>query len=203
LAKVLAKAGDSLADVYDVEGSIAGVEDLMSENVNLVHEMGSTIFSERFGTTIRRMATGAVAQNTVFDTVLVDLPAGAFRILGVAVLADVAARLSRVMVALQDPVAGRELPMFVWDSVQNVDLLIRIQDNNNAINVNMVYLLPSFIMTPNMGSGVGQPQRVERIQMRGVTSGFGAGTVDTIAIIHIGLSEVGGVSSRGLPLPSW
>ncbi len=175
----------------------------MSENVNLVHEMGATIFSERFSSTIRRMTTGAIAQNTVFDEVLIDLPAGPFRILGVAVLADVAARLSRVMVALQDPVAGRELPMFVWDSVQNADLLIRIQDNNAAINVNMVYLLPSFIMTPNMGTGVEQPQRVERIQMRGVTSGFGAGTVETTAIIHVGLSQVGGVSSRGLPLPSW
>jgi len=67
MPKVLGQVGVSLADAYDIEGSIAGVDELVTRDVSLTHDMAATIFSERVSTAIRRSATAALAQNTLFD----------------------------------------------------------------------------------------------------------------------------------------
>jgi len=201
-SKILGKGGDSLADMYDVAGSIAGVEELDSESVKVVHEMGATIFSERLSGTIRRISTGDINQSTVFDLTLTDLPGTPNRILGVQVIADVSGRASNAMVAVRDPVAGREFPVWVWDVTDDLEQDIRIVDNGAAV-ADMELLVPRSLQTPSFLIGNNQPQGVPDIAFRGQSGAFGAGTVEIIALIYITFSQVGGLSSRGLPVPSW
>ena len=66
MPKILAQAGISLADVYDVEGSIAGTDELLSEDVSLVHEMGGHMMSERCRSFVVTLATGDQIQNANF-----------------------------------------------------------------------------------------------------------------------------------------
>lgn len=206
MAKILSQAGTSLADMYNVEGSIAGIDQLNSEEVQLVHEMGHTIFSERLSMTVRRRTTGAIAQNIAFDQLLTDLPTTPTRILGVAVISNNVTRLNNVSLAAQDPIALREVPFWVWDSAiaAPISLSIRIQDDGGGA-ANLAWLRGTELggLLPSMLTGVGQPQRVPDIAFRGLTNGFGAGTVTTTALILIGFSQVGGLNSRGLPIPSW
>lgn len=202
--QVQSRAGITISDVYDVKGSQAPVETIDVKDIKGVHEFGQTIQSERFSSTVRRRSTGALLQNATFDEVLTDLPAGVSRILGMSVLTDVPARTSICTVSVRDPIAGREVPIFIWE-LSSVDSFkdLRI-DDNGAGAANMFSLAPS--VTPvvlSMITGEGQPQRVSDIAFRGVTTGFGAGTVTHILVIHLAFAAIGGISSRGLPIPSW
>jgi len=204
MPKVLSQAGISLADTYDVEGSIAGIETLESRDVSLVHEMGATILSERLSGTIRRVSTAALAQNTAFDSFFTDLPAGISRILGITVFSDVAARVGQLSVMARDPTSGREQPLWVWQSTNDLEFNVRMSDNGAAAANHSFYrpihpirALPSLII------GGGQPQRVSDVAFRGLTNAFGAGTVTVVLIMYIALMQVGGISSRGLPVPGW
>jgi len=202
VVKVLSKSGDSLADTYDVEGSIAGIEQLRPEEITLVHEMGATLFSERMSGAIRRARVEAINQSTVFDVVLTDLPAGNWRVFAVVVFANFVDRVGNVMVAMRDPGSGREIPIFLWDTANDAQSTARIvQEGAAAGNVQM--LIPNPLQTPSFGVGSGQPQQVPEIAMRGTSSAFGAGTVAVTTLIYLGLSQIGGLSSRGLPVPSW
>ena len=202
MVKVLGQAGTSLADVYDVEGSIAGVDQLLSEDVNTVHEMGDTIASERFSGAIRRLQSGAINQSTSFGVSLTDLPAGVWRILNIAVLGNQTARTANLSVLMADT-NGREIPLFVWDVAQDIESVVRI-DENGAGATNLRYFIGNpGLLGPTMGVGTGQPQRVDEIAFRGTSSAFGAGTVTYTLLIYIALMQVGGLSSIGLPVPSW
>ena len=207
VTKILSKSGDSLADVYDVEGSIAGIDELETNELGIVHEMGATVFSERFGAEIVRLATGDLSQNTAFDTTLTTPPPNIYRVLGVLVLMSTTARLTYVQVSLRDPTTGREMPIFMWEGSEDQETNLRIVENNGAA-ANAIALRSRFGPQPVQTLGVsdGQPRRVgEEIVFRGLTAGFGAGTVEGIALVHLGITEVAGsgLSSRGLPVPSW
>jgi len=205
MVKVLSQAGISLADVYDVEGSIAGVEQLQADEIQVVHEMGATIFSERLSGAIRRATTGAILQSTAWDIILVDLPNVPARVLGVFVFTDASARVSNVSVHIRNPLSGREIPIFAWDSNENT-MAIRMDDNDTgpaareflATNMNVANM-------PSMLIGDRQPQSVQNIAFRGLTLAFGAGNVTVTALIYIAFTQIGGmgVSSYGLPIPSW
>ena len=204
MGKILSQAGNSLADVYDVEGSIAGIEHLETHDLPIVHEMGATVFSERFSTDIRRATSGALAQNTAWDVVVTNLATTPFRILGVVVFALTANRANLASVAVRDPLDGRELPIWLWDSNADVEVQARLSDDGGAV-ATVQMLRPGQILEaiPHLTSGADQPQPVNEIAFRGLTLGFGAGTVETIMLLHNGFSQVGGISSRGLPIPSW
>ena len=204
MVKILSRAGVSLADTYDVQGSIAGIEQLQSEEVTLVHEMGGTIFSERVSGFIRRITSGAIAQNVLWDKVLSDLPAGPFRILGVVVLADTAARTNRAMVAIQQADGEREIPIFTFKvgATGMEEITIRIVENGQAAT-DISQLVSPITLLPNLCLGGGQPQRTPNVSFRGVSSGFGAGTVELTLLLYIAFSQIGGISSKGLPVPSW
>lgn len=203
MSKVQAQAGSSLADIYDVKGSIAGIENLETRDLPIVHEMGATVFSERLSGNHRRQVTASLAQSTAFDSVLADFGQGnAQRILGVTVLADFSARVDRVMVAIQDPIAEREVPIFVWDTANDATSVIRIVDNGAAA-ADMAYFIPNPLILPNMLLGPGQPDQMPNIVLRGQTSAFGAGAVVLTLLIYHVFAELGGVSSHGLPVPSW
>lgn len=192
----------SLADVYDVKGSIAGVEQLRPEEVQLVHEMGHTIFSERISAGIRRISTGAIAQNTTWDLVISNLPTGITRILGVQVINNAGGRTRHATVLIGD--GTREIPIYTWDSTNGVEAAGRIVDEGAAAaDVNI--LTPTFGGLPSLMVGTGQPQAMEQIAFRGLTTGFGAGTVTNTMLLYQAFTEVGGgnLSNLGLPIPGW
>ena len=206
MVKILSQSGDSLADVYDVRGSVAGIDQLETNELPIVHEMGATVFSERLSGAIRRAASGTLGDSDVFDIRLADLPAGPWRVLGVQVFANATARMGNVMVGFSDAAAAdREIPFFIWDSTNDVESNTRTLDNGGAV-ANFEALIPTQgTQTPTLGVGGGQPQTVGDIVFRGAALAFGAGTVIAHALIYIGLSQVGGgsVSNRGLPVPGW
>lgn len=205
MVKILSQTGMSLADIYDIKGSIAGVDQLISNEVTLSHEMGATIFSERFQTTFRRTTTPGLAQNLSWDIVFTDLPDFVTRVLAVSVIANAAARVSTANVSLRDPVAERELPIWAWDAGVDEELTVRIQENADPIQ-NLTMLRPRVKLDmPSMLTGASQAQRIPDISFRGTTLGFGAGTVTTIVLIYLGFTHIGasGISSFGLPVPSW
>ena len=203
MVKILSQSGNSLADTYDVEGSIAGIDELETHELPIVHEMGATVFSERFSGAIRRVTTGAIAQSTTWDLVLDNLPSGITRILAVAVYMD-AARVNEATVLLRDE-NGREIPIFIWDTNES-RVTIRIDDNGTGV-VTSNALINVARDVPSMLFGAGQVQRVADIAFRGTSTAFGAGTVTVTALIYVGHSAIGGVpgntNSRGLPVPSW
>ena len=202
MVKILSQAGISLADIYDVKGSIAGIEQLETRELPIVHEVGATVFSERFSTTVRRRASGNLNQSTTFDLILTDLPDVPSRLLGVAILCDVPSRISFAAVLVRDPIGGREMPVWVYDA-PNAST-VRIVDNGAAVaNTEMLHGNSNLDYVPNFVGGSGQPQIVDDIALRGQTTAFGAGTVFITGLYYIAFGQVGGISSRGLPIPSW
>lgn len=203
MSKIQAKSGDSLADVYDVVGSIAGVEELLSKDVNLVHEMGRTIFSERLSGTIFRLVTADLAQNVGWDIPLTPAPNVPARLLNIQVLADVAGRVTDAQVSLTGAQGSNDIdmPFFIWDT-NDLERSIRFVRVQTVFN--MIALIPAAVpQVPSLLIGAEQPNNVGAISFRGTTSGFGAGTVTLEAIVYLGFPIQRGVSSRGLPLPGW
>lgn len=214
MVKILSQSGISLADAYDVEGSIAGIDQLESREVQLVHEMGATLFAERYSTEIRRISSGAVAQNLAFNNIIADLPVAAFRILGVTVFVDATGRTAHASVSVRDPTApgtvppliGRETPIWAWDTAGDGDMNIQNEPNGGGVGTEIFHAPIVFQpVYPITIAGTAQPQSTPEIALRGLTSGFGAGTVINTALILIAFAESGGrsLSSYGLPIPNW
>ena len=208
MVKIQAQAGNSLADIYDVKGSVAGIEHLETHDLPIVHEMGATVFSERFSQDIRRLQTGALAQNTNWDIIVANLGDNAVRIFGLAVHVDVTSRVSVASIAINREINGREVPIWAWDTgASDIEVAVRYSDDGGA-TATVIFLRPlvHFGILPSMTTGAEQPTRNNRIAFRGRTSGFGAGTVQATVDIITGFGEIqsgGGLSSRGLPVPSW
>jgi hypothetical protein len=207
MVKILSKAGDSLADIYDVEGSIAGIDSLETKELPIVHELGATVFSERFSSNIRRGTSGGVAQSTAWDVEMANFGASTniVRILSVAVFVDTTARVDHVTVSVRDVLNGREVPIFSWDTNNGgTETAVRIVEEGAAA-AETIQLIPkgANVILPTMLVGPGQPNQVPEIAFRGITTAFGAGTVVTTVLIQQAFAQLRGVSSRGLPVPSW
>jgi len=199
VAKILSKSGDSLADVYDVAGSIAGIDDLLSEDVNLVHEMGATIFSERLSAAVFPLTSGAIPQSTAFNSALPL--AQTSRILGLAVVTDQIARINDVQVSINSQGVDTDCPIFSWIS-SDPSKVVRITIGGSLQTLTL--LTPAYLpFIPNLTINQGSPSPVSTLILRGQTNAFGAGTVITQAIFFIAFPQVDGLSNRGLPLPGW
>jgi len=203
-AKILGQAGIELADIYDVEGSVAGIDRLLSEDVNLVHEMGAEIFSSRFQATIRR-SEATYAQNVAIVQALTDLPETPVRIHGVDVMTDDASRVASCFVSLRTNVGTvRDFPIWNWGLVSS--LPVTLIDDGTLTALSLLVPLDSNTHQPSMLSGTGQSsvQNISEIVVRGGTTAFGAGTVDIILLVHISFAaDPTRLSSKGLPIPSW
>lgn len=204
MPKILSQAGVSLADVYDIVGSVAGVETLESRNISLVHEMGATIFSERLNGVVRRAGQTGILQSVAFDVAINDLPTTPTRIHAVCAFANITSRLSLVQVSMRQRDNAREIPILIWDSAIDDEVSVRLQDDGGAV-ATVFMLRPTggfYQLGPNLIGGENL-QVVRNLVMRGQTSAFGAGTVDITFLTYISFSALEGVSSHGLPLPSW
>jgi len=204
VGKVLAQAGTSLADIYDVEGSIAGVEEIETREVQAVHEMGQAIFSERLRARVITTASAATAQSLNIDVAILafaDIPF--IRVHGIFVFTSVTARLTRMAVMIEDAIsAGNGLPIWVWDGNEES---VRTSVGGSAVNTISLDGMPQYSMLPSFM--VGQTRRGQEVSpnltLRGSTSAFGAGTVTVTCHTLISFPTLGGVSSRGLPVPGW
>jgi len=202
--KILGQDGTSLADLYDVEGSIAGIEELDSRDVKTVHEMGSTILSERIGATITEIGTGALAQ-TVAWNINFSLGEAFHRILGIQVVTTPVDRILTSQVSITTPPQGGsdDIPVWYWDSAVNGMISIRLMQNAGVSTLQL--LQPSMVpLLPNLSVGNEKgPLGAFTMSWRGITSTFGAGTAtSTLIVYHIG-ARASNISDRGLPLPSW
>lgn len=210
MPKILSRSGASLADIYDVEGSIAGIETLESTDVSLVHDLGQAIANERLGGTILQIGTGAILQDITWDLLLPSLPASTnasvSRILGISVIAT-QDRVDRATVSIHGPGAvgaGLEIPIFVWNTANDGSIVVRWL-NSGTLNDAATYLRPA-VPIPGMPSllfGPAQPQIMPAISFRGLTTGFGAGTVTVTCQVYMSWIELAGVRSFGLPIPGW
>jgi len=206
MVKILAQAGRSLADVYDVEGSVAGIEQLETRELPIVHEMGGTVFSEQLTGTVRIQRTGALSQSTTWDHVITDLPSGITRILGVNVIAEVTARTESAQVSVRSDNNDLDFPIWEWHTSADFQLAMRVNLGSGSVNNFLLRPVSPLIGNlPSMLFGAGQPHpsRVDRIAFRGSTSAFGAGTVIIALIVLIGFTQTTSLSNVGLPVPSW
>jgi len=201
MVKILSQSGDSLADLYDVEGSIAGIDNLETRELPIVHEMGATIFAERLSGFVRRITTGALLQSVSYNAVITNLPAHITRILGVQVVADTGGRVSLAAVSIQQENGEREIPIYIFDSTNDSESQVRFIENE--VLATFESLNPGVVQVPSLLIGSPQRQRVNQIALRGTTLAFGAGDVTITALIYIGFTHIGEISSRGLPVPSW
>lgn len=205
MPKILSRAGITLADLYDIKGSQAPVNDLLSEDVHLSHEMGSTIFGERFSGVLTVLSTGAIAQSTAFDVALPNPPRFTSRILGISVLANNAGRTSRAQVSVATALNDQDQILWSWETGAGNDVARGIRAVGFGVGASTFsQLVPGDAqLTPQFQIGTEQPFEVASLHFRGNSSGFGAGTVILEATIFQGFPSLRGVSSKGLPIPSW
>jgi len=206
--KVLSQAGTSLADVYDVEGSIAGIDALDIEDIKGVHDLGPQIHSERLLVFQVLADAGATNQNTAWNIVLGAFPDSINRLLSIAVVVDVAGRMQNASIHINDPDTLIDHPIWAWDVADDVESELRwagpvLQPGARLLRPTNDLLggAPTLIAR-------GQNGQMPTIVFRGISSAFGAGTVQPQASIQIirpntGNPAAGEPSSHGLPIPSW
>jgi len=201
--KIEAQTGRSLVDVYEVEGSVVGLDSLETSEIHLRHEMGGTIFSERYSGVIRRLAITGIAQSTAFNGVITDLPATPYRIQALQVYGpDNEVSWTNVAVLARSGQSDRELPIWVWD--QAATRGFRIVDDGAAVTTLELFLPNVAGAVPQLTMlGANQPQIVSELAFRGQTAAFGAGTAAITLEVYVTFAQVGGLSSYGLPLPGW
>ena len=202
-AKIQTKSGDSLADTYDVVGSVAGLEFLDTEEVKTVHEMGGTIFSERASGRIRTFSQ-TLAQSLDFATAIADLSGPPFRLYGVIVVTSVTARIATLCVSWRGLDPQTEHPIWVWDGTNEDTVrfdMLGIGTGNRLV----LRPIPEYSHFPYTGYGPSQPFNVGQLILRGTTTAFGAGTVEATVNLYqaVVTSNVVGSESRGVPIPSW
>lgn len=207
MPKILSQAGDSLADSYDVAGSIAGVDDLITQDVQLLHEMGGTIFSERLTSQVLTIASGAIAQNSEFSGAFEDAADSPTRILGIQVLTSAAGRVQLASVSILRADGGQEQPIFVFDSTDDEEGLV-VCSIDGASSATYGHLSPRLASTPILMTRMGDSNSMPGLKLRGLTEGFGGGTVQITALVLIAragpaVPVPGTPESHGLPVPSW
>jgi len=209
--KILSKAGASLADIYDVQGSIAGIEQLETRDLPIVHEMGTTIFSERLSGRVLRLFFDDLLQTVTLGASFSGVPEAISRLAGFQILVDDVARLTRVTASLSEldasGTAVQEVPFFAWNTGTGGSTTVRIiDDGNSAADFEMLTPEPGgWPQIPQILTGALQRGVVNGITIRGLTATFGAGTVDIIGLAYLLDADPAGsgISSLGLPIPSW
>lgn len=205
MGRILSRTGVSLADQYDIEGSIAGVERLESKEVHLVHEMGAVIFAERMSGRIRRAQTGGITQSTAFNTSITDMPGAAVRLLALQAFVSDATRLTHMNISLgvSQLAPAQDIPVWAWN-LGDPTRTVSLTDDGSIVTSTM--MLPVIDQVPNLLIGDLQAFTVNEINIRGFTEAFGAGTIVMTILAYLAFSSAerdGGLSSVGVPFPGW
>jgi len=205
--KILSQAGTSLADVYDIEGSVVGLEELDVSDIKGVHDLGPQIHSERLQSFIVEASSGSLAQTITWGITTGGIPDSINRLLAVTVIANNAARVDHCSVAIQEQSNSREIPIWVWDTndddEQQVEWSIDGAASSTKFHLRSLGQQPLELLT-RLGTTLEMPQLI----FRGVTATFGAGNVTVRALYHLarpnsGNPPAGEASSHGLPIPGW
>lgn len=213
MPKIQTRAGESLADQYDTPGSVAGVEELLSRDVGLFHEMGNVLLSERMQSEILEITGAAMGASVSFDWVTEvsrPLPKTPTRIFQIAIVASRAATIARAALYISDPgpqfdgtSTAREIPIFAFDYALDVETPIQFEDGGDAEAT--WYLLRSPTpMLQQLLVRIGALHTMPDIVLRGETLGSFSGVVYVRALILLA-SPSGGPQGAtvGLPIPSW
>lgn len=201
---VQSQAGVSLSDIYDIKGGQAPIERLFTSEVPAVHEMAATIQSERFSQRIRT-ASALFAASTAIDLLFDTLGAGVSRLHGLILFTDDASRIADICVSIEDtdafgPDPSRGMPIWVWDATNSQSIRFR---NTTMQNLTVLRAQSEFTFLPNIITGGDQPDNCANLRVAGNTTAFGAGTVNVLCAALLSFSAEEGLSSRGLPVPSW
>lgn len=208
MTEILSQAGFSLADMYDVVGSIAGIDELLSKEVSLVHDMQAQIFSERFRFQMFQVRSDPTGQNTNID-LNIDLIGGLGdsigRILGVVVVCNLATQMATASVAAHRPALGpaifRDFPFWIWGGDT---FPTRLGLDGTIVQRDVLIGAPGQNMLPSFAGGTKQgPFPFTDIRCRGRTSGFGAGTETVWFLVYVGFTQTDGVSNYGARVPGW
>jgi hypothetical protein len=203
-----------MADSYDIEGSIVGVENLDSSSVGLVENMGQRVFSERMTSHLLRISSGSLAQNAAWDIVASPFPDGPCRITNIVFIALTASRVSMADLMIADPNSNVEMPIATWASgavtiggVADNERPIRFDDDSAGAGT-VSYLGQTLATSPQLVVQMGQAPGMPVLKFRGLTSGFGGGTVEVLCYVSHCRPNVlspapGHPSSVGLAIPSW
>jgi len=203
MSRIQTRAGESLADQYDTPGSVAGVEELLSRDVGLFHEMGNTLLSERMELQILQISGDTISQSTNFSAVHASVPDTPTRLLSVAMIATASGRVLRAALFIQDPALGREIPIFAYDATEDVETPIQWSDNGAALNT-AILLQGSNPMLQQLLIRIGQLHTMPSLILRGRTEGFGSGTVNLRCLMLVARPSGGPAGATvGLPIPSW
>ena len=204
--KVQSSAGSSLADTYDVVGSVIEIERLETRHPQAVLDLQATVFSERLSGAMRRFTSGDILQSVTFGTIE-TMPLVPCRLLAIQMFTDNAARITRACVVVRSEFTdgtAQEIPICVWDATNSES--VRFVDDNNAA-APLALLVPTLasLRDPLMTFGLEQQENAHQLVLRGDSSAFGAGTVEIWAVAYIAHAIGTGVgpSSHGLPIPSW
>jgi len=203
LARILGTTGTSLADVYEVDGSIVDIDNLLSRDVNLVHDLGATMWAERVSQRLVQFTVAGVLQSADFGEVIFALPNTPARILAMTVFVDTASRLVRCAVSLRNNTlsASVEQPIWAWDEA--TEFTIRMAIGAGGVDLLTLLSKQEVDRIPLTRLGEDSPESMESLVVRGTTTGFGAGTLDITVNTLIEFAGLSGVSSHGVPLPGW
>jgi len=207
MPKIQSQAGTSLADTYDIEGSIAGIENLESRDVSLVDEMGGRVFSERLLSFNLNTTTGNLSQNVTWAVTIGGFPDSPNRIINPGVIIEATGNVAHCSIAIRNTDTGNEVPIFVWDDAVDAERVIT-WSNAGAGALARLYLVNAMPAMPALNTRFGNAEIMGDLIFRGLMSAFGGGTVEAIAVLHFmranrGNPQPGEPSSHGLPLPSW
>jgi len=175
--------------------------------------MGAAIFSERLAGQVFRLFFDDITQTVTLGASFTGLPETPFRLAGFQILVEggLEARLTRIVASLSELDAGgtaiQEIPFWSWDTTLGTSETVRMIDGGAAAaNFDLLIPAPSNLpQLPQILTGAFQPGVVNGITCRGLTATFGAGDVDIIALAYILFPDAAGsgISSQGLPIPSW
>jgi len=206
--KILSQAGVSLADVYEIEGSVVGLENLDVGDIQGVHDLGPQIQSERLRTFYVTLATGDILQNIAFEVIAGGIPDSVNRILGVQVIFENAGRLDFASLSISDSVTGNEIPIWVWDKNDDPERRMRWSISGAAVvqDIQCQPLGPSLL--PYLITRHGDSGLMPNLIFRGQADGFGAGNMNARCVVALcrpntGNPGAGEPSSHGLPIPGW
>jgi len=208
MGKILSQSGISLAETYALDPPTTGPAEVNVREVHLVEEMGSRVHSERLNFFVGRASTGAVAASTAFAASLGDIPDSVNRVLGVAVIATAAGRISNCNVSILEAALSTPEEFVIWSWDETADLEIPIQHDDGGAGTTAQFLMRprENYNLPSLIGRTGTDLLMPSLQFRGITNAVG--TVTTRVFVYFARPDpvtpgTGEPSSRGLPLPGW